>query len=201
MKPTKPQNTSLYVGLALLVGVGAYATTRNKEPEVVNDLPPGPGTNNTSSVPPKTAINFDKTLSVGSRGLEVEKLQTLMGITADGVFGPQTEAKLFSLKGVKQISVNQFSKTPNVVRITMIPVGSRVMSNTTVGAKIFGAFKKIDGSLYSSGVLRKTVRYGQNVGIIKSVLTANGFYVVYYTNDGDPITKIGFVRASEIEKY
>jgi len=41
-----------------------------------------------------SAANFTTTMKVGSKGGEVAALQTLVGATADGVFGPMTQAKV-----------------------------------------------------------------------------------------------------------
>jgi putative chitinase len=47
-----------------------------------------------ASVPPAPSPAAPATLRLGSRGDEVRKLQTALGITADGVFGPGTERAL-----------------------------------------------------------------------------------------------------------
>ncbi len=53
-------------------------------------------------------LDTTKILSRGSKGLEVNQLQKLLGIEIDGDFGGKTEAALFAKKKVKSISINQF---------------------------------------------------------------------------------------------
>lgn len=62
-----------------------------------------------------TAPSLDDTLLLknGSRGAEVKELQTLLNmvdasnqITADGIFGPQTELELYNMAGVYQITLH-----------------------------------------------------------------------------------------------
>jgi hypothetical protein len=54
--------------------------------------------------------NKDLNLSKGMRGLEVGLLQKqLGGLIVDGVFGQKTEDKLVQLKGVKEITLNDFA--------------------------------------------------------------------------------------------
>lgn len=54
--------------------------------------------------------NNDLKLSKGMRGLEVGLLQKkLGGLVVDGIFGQKTEDKLFQVKGVKEITLNDFA--------------------------------------------------------------------------------------------
>ena len=55
-----------------------------------------------------TGLDRNKTLKKGSKGSEVRALQTLLKIKVDGDFGRNTENALFTQKGVKQITLNQF---------------------------------------------------------------------------------------------
>lgn len=63
-----------------------------------------------SSVTPVATLGVDsnKLLKKGSKGAEVKALQVLLKIKADGDFGRNTENALFTQKGVKQITLNQF---------------------------------------------------------------------------------------------
>ena len=54
------------------------------------------------------ALNYNKLLKFGSTGAEVRELQKWLGITADGIFGAQTEAALLARKGVEEITLSQF---------------------------------------------------------------------------------------------
>ena len=42
-------------------------------------------------------------LKIGSKGVDVKKLQEKLGLKADGVFGPLTESKLIELQKKKGI--------------------------------------------------------------------------------------------------
>jgi hypothetical protein len=54
--------------------------------------------------------NKDLKLSKGMRGLEVGLLQKkLGGLVVDGEFGQKTEDKLVQVKGVKEITLNNFA--------------------------------------------------------------------------------------------
>lgn len=61
-------------------------------------------------------IDLNKILKKGSSGVEVETLQKLIiqyggalpQFGVDGIFGAETEAALLKIKGVKQISINNF---------------------------------------------------------------------------------------------
>ena len=54
--------------------------------------------------------NNDLKLSKGMRGLEVGLLQKkLGGLLVDGIFGQKTEDKLMQVKGVKEITLNNFA--------------------------------------------------------------------------------------------
>lgn len=201
-QPSKGSNAYLYVGVVLLAGAGVYALNKGKNVTEAT---------NSANIPPQVTTktpteNLNLILKLGSKGTEVMKLQYLLGVTADGSFGPQTEAKLFSLKGVKAISVNNYSKIPNIVKAvpviprTTLPFGSKVMAKLAEGAKIYGALSKADKSLYSSGILKKTVGYGQVVGEIRSGLNVSGYYVVYYNGWNVNTKDVGFVKATEVQK-
>lgn len=46
-------------------------------------------------------------LKRGSTGEKVKELQRIIGATADGAFGPNTEAKLYEVAGVKQVNSDE----------------------------------------------------------------------------------------------
>jgi hypothetical protein len=67
-------------------------------------------------------LNMDLILKQGSKGEEVKELQKLLNfisappvakLETDGVFGKQTEAVLLKLKGVKAITLNNFTTNIN----------------------------------------------------------------------------------------
>lgn len=55
-------------------------------------------------------LDYNKLLAKGSKGAEVRKLQELLNLNPDGVFGRNTQNALFSLKKVKSIRLNDFEK-------------------------------------------------------------------------------------------
>jgi len=59
-------------------------------------------------------LNYDKLLKQGVNGAETKKLQEWLGVTRDGIFGPQTEAALLAKKGVEQITLNQYQQAADV---------------------------------------------------------------------------------------
>ncbi|MGQ2982128.1 peptidoglycan DD-metalloendopeptidase family protein [Flavobacterium sp.] len=54
-------------------------------------------------------LNYNLVLEKGMKNLpEVVKLQEFVQVSADGIFGPQTEAALMAKKGVKKIALKDF---------------------------------------------------------------------------------------------
>ena len=145
-------------------------------------------------------MNENLVLQIGSKGLEVGKLQSYMGITPDQSFGPITEAKLLKLKGVKRISLKQYLNSPTINQL-IIKSGSNVMAKSKTGTKIYDAEAKADTSYFSNHKVVKTIAYGQKVGTIRSANPAGNWYAIYYDDGFFGGTKVGFVLASEIEKY
>lgn len=204
-KDKDQDNTGLYVGAGLLLLLGIkFAFSQNSksvyDAEPVEDAPIDP----IKTPSPAIAIYVTKNLKVGSQGLEVTKLQGLMRITADGFFGPQTEAMLYRLKGVKQVSLDQYAKLPTINR-AVLAVGTKVQSPLPTGTVVYDAIKKADNTYYSSLKEMKTIPFGQAIGTIRSASAQGNWYTVYYNDlwNGDFFTgkAIGFVRASEVESY
>ena len=100
------QNNKYKVIAVVVIIAGLYFVNKwlHNLPKPVNpDLPPETKSNAIS--------DRNKMLSLGSRGLEVGILQNkLGGLVIDGVFGEKTKAKLLNVKGVSEISLNQFDK-------------------------------------------------------------------------------------------
>lgn len=195
----KDSSILLYLGIASLAVIGIYAISSNQDNSKTTDeeqpqADPLPVNNTTAPVE-----NPNKILSKGVTGIEVEKLQSLMGIPADGIFGSNTESKLFELKRVKQISLNSFKSTPNVAKI--LPIGSSVMANATT-VDIYKAYKKADNSFYTNREIKRTVYYGQKVGFINSNVNNDGLYVVYYKlKESDTLWQVGMVDGRLLMKY
>lgn len=192
------KNTSLFVGGALLLG-GIFAFAQNRKPKAAVLPQPAPTPKPEPYVVPKNAIaNVIKVLKLGDRGIEVQKLQQLMKITADGIFGSQTEATLYRIKGVKQISLDQYGKLPTLKTATVLTEGTKVIAAVPF-ATIYKADINKDGLYYNTGFVAKQVGFGQNVGVIKRHTTDGLWYSIYY-DAGFEGTKIGFIKTSEIIK-
>lgn len=196
----KSNNTLLYIGLAA-IGIGgiALATSGKKQAMPSGELQTG----NTdvapvNNVPATKPLNVKLLLKVGVTGAEVAKLQTLLNVGSDGVFGPMTEAALFKLKGVKQTTLESFASSPTVNQ-NKYPVGTRVMSNNKDGTRLYKALKKADGSYHSDYTFLNARMFGEHIGTIRSSNQAGNWYTVLTpTSSGD---KIYFVRAEDIKKY
>lgn len=215
-EPTKNnnKNTAAYIGVALLLGGGfLYIKSKNKSDSSDSNSNSNSTNGNDSlsdingsvTVSPKPiAVYVTKILKIGSKGLEVTRLQALMKISADGFFGAQTEAMLFRLKGVKEISLDQYAKLPTINR-NVLPNGTKVMVSNKNGANIYGAIKKADLTYYSSGKIEKTIAFGQAVGVIRSQSVDGNAYTIFYNDlwNGDfwTGTAVGFVSATDIVKY
>ena len=208
------KNTAIYVVVALLLGGSVIYSKSKKKTDSSNSNSNSNGTNGNNSAtdingsitvsPKPIAIYVTKILKIGSKGIEVQKLQALMRISADGFFGAQTEAMLFRLKGVKEISLDQYAKLPTINR-NILPNGTKVMVSNKNGANVYGAIKKADGTYFSSGKIEKTIAFGQAVGTIRSQSADGNAYTVFYNDlwNGDFFTgtAVGFVNAVDIEKY
>lgn len=146
-----------------------------------------------------TLLDQELVLQMGSRGQEVANLQTLMGIVADGIFGPITEAKLVKLKGVKKTTLKQFLSSPTINQ-NILKIGTAVMAKLKLGTPIYNAIEKADTSYYSTFEKVKVIPYGQEIGKIRSVNPAGNWYSVYYT---DVLfgQKVGFVKATDVDKF
>ncbi len=208
------KNTAIYIGVALLLGGGImYAKGKNKDSSDAAMVNPVKSTNNTApsdstgtidTAPKPIAIYITKILKIGSKGLEVQKLQALMKISADGFFGPQTEAMLYRLKGVKQITLDQYNKT-GVINRDVLAATTKVQSPLANGTIIYDAIRKAGGTYYSTMKAMKTVPYGQAIGVIRTASSEGNWYTVFYEHriGGEfwPGQNIGFVKATDVESY
>jgi hypothetical protein len=198
MKPTTKPSAGIpgYVSLAGLAFLGYVAFAMGNKPKdntVTEDYTePDPTT------PNATPLNNNLVLKLGSKGAEVKKLQSLMGITADGIFGIITQGILMKLKGVNQTSIKQFLSTPTINQ-NILDVGTNVMAKLKSGTPIYEAIAKVDTSYYSTHKIVKTIPYGRKVGKIRSSNPAGNWYAVYF--DTFFGTEVGFVKATDIEKY
>ncbi|MBB1195069.1 hypothetical protein DNC80_15495 [Flavobacterium sp. SOK18b] len=211
MKPTtkKSNNTMLYAGIALLVGVGAYAISGNKQDQSLTESEPttpnGESPTTPISVAPKVP-NYNLILRLGSRGQEVAKLQSMMGVPSDGIFGLQTESKLFELKGVKIVSLNTYAQIVKRATLSTIvyPAGTKVMVKNRNGAKVYRGERKADGTYFSTGDVAATFKFGEHIGTIKSVSADKQSHSVHFKSFlyGDLLfDAVGFINTVDVEKY
>lgn len=194
-------NTVIYVAALLLLGFGAYAYNNNGKSTTTtgdDETIPNPDIEPIKTPAKPIAIYVTKILKMGSQGLEVTKLQGLMKITADGFFGPQTEAMLYKLKGVKQISLDQYNKMPTINQ-NIYPAGTKLQALPKAGTPIYDAVPKADGSYYSNLSVEKTIDYGEHVGEVRNASPLGNWYTIYY--DTFFGRKIGFVKALDVESY
>lgn len=185
----KPITSLLGVGLA--VGVYAYMFKKKKVETPIEDY-------SDPTIPIPVTLNQSLILKLGSKGSEVAKLQSLMGVVADGIFGIITETKLYKLKGVRAISIKQFLSSPTINQ-NILKAGTNVMARLKLGTPIYNAIAKADTSYYSDHKVVETIPYGQEVGQIRSANPAGNWYTVYYSTFLGK--KVGFVLATDIEKY
>ena len=114
------KNQKILIVSGLLIVVGGfyiYKNMKNKPTLAVaetpdSETPETPTTSTTSnSQTPATAVNFQKVLSRGSYGKEVEILQKALkgGLEVDGDFGELTEKRLKAITGKTSISIKEYN--------------------------------------------------------------------------------------------
>lgn len=191
----------IYWGLAIIsvIGLGylIYTKYKGKGVQAPEEIGQSPDTL------PVLVINEDLVLKKGSKGNEVRQLQQLMQISSDGIFGSQTEAKLFALKGVKEITLKKF-KSSIVINQSALPIGTKIMANREPLTSFYNATKKADNTYYSKNeAVEKTILYGQEMGTIKQLSAGKNWYLVEYIEKGflfDDKPKMYFVKASDVKK-
>jgi hypothetical protein len=195
------KKTLKYVGYGILTIVAAVVgyklfsspTNSNSNDEINTPIVD-------ETIPIAPTIDKNKKLSKGSTGLEVKELQKLMGnLTADGIFGSQTETRLLKLKGVKSISINQFKSTPTINTNTL-SIGSKIMANKGgVGGQTiaYKAEKLADNSFQADYKNTFAFDYGELIGEIKGKNGAGTYYLVLVDSLFDYMV---FVKATDVKK-
>lgn len=196
------QNKKIYIGIgaAALFGLGIYFYTKSKKNQSAptTDQPVTVPTSPTPTTPTPTVLDRNKVLKKGISGAEVKELQKLLGgLTVDGSFGTNTENRLKTVKGVIQITLNQYSAAPSN-NTNVYPNGTVVFAKPG-GAVITIAETRTDGYFYDSGRKFTTVSFGNEVGTIVSRVPSGNFYVTKYKPYiGDPMYV--FVAAKDVTK-
>jgi hypothetical protein len=188
----------IYWGLAIIsvIGLGylIYTKYKGKGVETVEEI----GTS--ADTIPGVSINEELLLKKASKGNEVKQLQQLMQISADGVFGPQTETKLIQLKGVKEITLKSFKASMNINQ-NALAIGTVVMANVDPKTAMFNATKKADGSYYSKDYkIERKVNFGAKLGVIILINPAKNWYLIEVDNLLFFGTTMYFVKANEVKK-
>jgi hypothetical protein len=196
----KNNNTILYGGLAILgVVVLAAAFKKPASTEMIgaeNFNEPTPSGNTTAPV--VKTIDKNLMLKNGSKGIEVAELQKLLGITADGIFGPGTQTALSKRKGLNQISLNGFASTPDR-NLNPLKAGDKIMSNNSKGAQTYKSEMKANGVYYTNWEKDDLIKYGNAIGTIKSMNEAKTVYSVNVNTF--LFDKVIFVNAIDVKKY
>jgi peptidoglycan hydrolase-like protein with peptidoglycan-binding domain len=198
---TPKNNKALIIGAGALAAVGAVMLLNKKNDtpviqpdytEPVNNLPVA--TN--PSTPAAVTLNKNIVLKMGSRGNEVKELQKLLGISADGIFGAQTEAALFAKKGFRQITLKQYAESPNMNN-SSLKVGDRVMANKkpTPANK---ALKLATGGYADSGNSYGSFEYGKEIGRIVAVSTPTK--TAYAVETTGLFSSLVWINASDVVK-
>lgn len=210
MKVKNEDKVLIGVGLVAVGGIG-YMYWRKKQKEKNDDLlnavpqyTPDPPKNQTvSTVSTGAVLNKNKMLGKGSKGIEVRELQRLLGVEIDGDFGKDTLTALKSKKGVANISINAYLKTPAKSAVKEKPtalvtprVGQKVMASQN-DVSVFNAKKTASGSYFNSGtkpLLGSSFDYGEHIGVFVGSKLGGQYLInrdgVYY-----------FVNASAVKGY
>ena len=160
--------------------------------------PTAPKTNTGSGT---TTVTLNKTLMLkkGSTGNEVKELQRLLGFTGsglDGIFGTNTENKLFALKLVKQCTLREFESLTTVNQ-NPLAIGNRIMANKKPEVKIYRAQPLANGSYDLNSEALDSVDFGDEIGTIKMISTYKTRYLIAKPGQ---TTIYGWVEASQVKK-
>lgn len=183
------KNTNLLLGLFGVGVLTALIVTQKKDTQQADQDsqtdPTQPEPVNPSPVnPAPLPLNRDLVLKRGSRGSEVKELQRLLAISRDGVFGPVTESKLLSVKGKKEISLNEYAQTPNTSNTSGTSGTQLRIGDGVVAVAVFGSTMKVYGNTMSNGNYHNTgkvfdeYRPGEYIGKIISMNADKSWVVI-----------------------
>lgn len=180
-------------GVAVLI-LGFLYWKKKKAANEIVDAPTEVAEVKTANVTkPKqgAALDRNKLLKVGSKGLEVRELQRLLGITIDGDFGSkQTLVALQNAKGVAAISLNSFATVkkkvtksiPKVLPKTLpkvLPKKGQKLMSIKENTRIMRSKTNANKTIYNAGSTFRTVDYGDEAGEFVSVAN-KGQYLIKY---------------------
>ncbi len=197
------------IGLGLLATAGILMSAKKKP--IVPEEPTEEPTPAPVPKPSPIVLDKNKTLKKGVKGAEVRELQRLLGITADGDFGPATEKALLKAKGVTSIALSKWSTvkfTPPIRPLippidTIVPFkkGDRLMAKLKTGANLSPAIEKADGTYYPTKEVIKTVDFGQEVGKVLAIYKSQDNAEYLYRVEHPKLigASILFARHSEVE--
>lgn len=111
------KNKNLLIVLGLIgIAVGGYFLFNKEDKKIVENQNNNDEENIDETIQepiqnviPNKPLDYSKVLKLGSTGAEVKELQRLLGISQDGVFGPQTQSALFNKRGVYQTTLNLYT--------------------------------------------------------------------------------------------
>jgi hypothetical protein len=193
----------LIIGLSVIAaGIGAYFLLKPKTQEINlpvdepnnNILPPPP------PPPPIKTINKNLLLKQGSKGDEVKELQKLLGgLTIDGIFGNATKNRLFTIKGVSEITLNNYNKISNV-NINALKTGTKIMAYNNSKTPLYKAELMANGEYLFKNIIDIELSKGKEIGIIEAlVLPKKEIYLVSRKNIFG-IKIFNFVYAKDVKK-
>jgi len=207
MKTENNNNDILIIGgiAVVAVGVGLYMYNKKKTSGVPvesdsEDVPaPTPSTGGTPATPstPAAKLNYDLVLKKGMYNYpEVGVLQKWLGVTADNKFGNDTEAKLFAKKGVKQMSLNQYTAKADI-NTKPLAIGNKVMANKNNVVVTLNKMLGDGKTYYNTGEKEDTYAFGDVIGTIVAITADKNSYIV---KDQDLFQNLVWVLASNVSK-
>lgn len=122
---------------------------------------PGPGTGSGTAQQP--GLDYNKLLKKGVKGPEVTLLQMWLKVTADGDFGPITEAALLEQTGVKQTTLAEYPTLPDLLG-TSLNTQTDVLGGSNSGSLLDGIVDQYFGALWSNSNT-SLIGSGQNNGV------------------------------------
>lgn len=129
----------------LVAGVGVITFLQIRQKKKIKNaekVPPGQEVSAAvTTVPPAPASSLFP-LRNGSNNAKVKELQSLLGVTADGAFGPKTETALVAFAGVKSVD--------DQAHLDRLKSQAAGITNIGRATDLLAKFKKGDQAIYVS---------------------------------------------------